>query len=181
MKGEGMRTARKRPAALEPRTKSFVLDGRVAGLVERMAAALHTSESALVNAILDEGAERSMTALGRHEAIKDVDFPIVGTKQEAIRKFRPSGQALSKGRCAFCGDAFYIDQWAAVVELPRMTPGGRLGSLLRHAHVACARAARYRPGGMTTWSTVDKAPLLIWMSGALEDLKKDCAPRRTED
>jgi hypothetical protein len=173
-----MRTARKLPSALKPRTKSFILDGRVAERVERLAAALHTSQSALVNAILDAGAERNRAAL---DAVKDGDFPIVGTMMKAIRKFRPSGQVLSKGRCAFCGDAFYVDQWAVLAEIPRMTPGGRLSSLLTHAHVACARAARYRPEGMTSWSTVDKAPLLIWRSGVLEDLKKECVPERTEE
>lgn len=170
-----MRAARKRPAALTPKTKSFILEGRVAELLEKLAVVLHTSESALVNAILEQGAEQKLGVLGLEQLKKlGLDELPKNRKKDLVRKFRPSGQALSKGRCAFCGDAFYIDQWAALVEIQRLAPGGRSEALLHHAHVACARDAKYRPGTRTTWSTVDKAPLLIWTSAAFENLRTEC-------
>ena len=170
-----MRAARKRPAALTPKTKSFVLEGRLAEMLKKLAVVLHTSESALVNALLEQGAEQKLSVLGL-EQLKKLGLEQLpkSKRKDVIRKFRPSGRSLSKGRCAFCGDAFYIDQWAVLVEIQRLAPGGRAEALLHHAHAACARDAKYRPGTRTTWSVVDKAPLLIWTSAAFESLRTEC-------
>lgn len=169
-----MRKVKKRPAALGLKTKSLVLDGRTASLLERLATTLHTSEGALANVILDVGLEPRLLAL-EERIPKAEDLPEIGPQKAPVLKFKPSGQALKLGRCAFCGDRFRACEWLVLANIPFMDED-KVDFLLWQGHARCARRTGYRPEGKTMWSTVDRAPITIWTSVALGRLKKECAP-----